>query len=220
MKTNLAPKVTDILQNAAKYHDSFYSGKPFGGPSLHFHRRALGLNGTVTLRDQTELVYAVLSSWGMHRMGRGGSKMRPYVDVLKSIRTIRGKLTKAASLTPGKLTPSDWPLIYDIFRGIKVMASGTTIVGNSKVMAHLLPNIVPPIDREYTLNYLFGSGNLQNDLTKEWDLMKKILTEFFYPIAADSAFAVQATTWMAAPAFPWDTSPLKVIDNLLIGAMK
>lgn len=30
--------------------------------------------------------------------------------------------------------------------GYKIMASGTTIVGNLKVMAHMIPNIIAPID--------------------------------------------------------------------------
>lgn len=220
MHVDLAPKVADILRNTRNYHAKYYTAKTFGGPSLHFHRRALGLTGPVTLKDRTELIYAVLASWGMHRMGSGGSKMLPYVAFLKSVRPLRPFLSKASSFVPATMTAADWRVVEKIFTGIKVMASRTTVVGNSKVMAHFLPGIVPPIDREYTLNYLFGSGNLQNNLAKEWDLMRKILEEFFFPIAADPAFTAQARTWIGDQrTYPWDTGMLKVIDNLVIGAM-
>ena len=33
------------------------------------------------------------------------------------------------------------------------MASGTSLVGNSKVMHHMLPNIVPPIEESIPLLY-------------------------------------------------------------------
>jgi hypothetical protein len=36
----------------------------------------------------------------------------------------------------------------------------------------MLPRIVPPIDREYTLWYLFGNKTIKNDLEGEWELMK------------------------------------------------
>lgn len=116
---------------------------------------------------------------------------------------------------------ADWALLEGVFRAIKVMESNTTIVGNSKVMAHLFPNAIAPVDREYTLKFLFGTGNITNDLDKEWLLLRKIHEEFFYPIAQDTGFQKQAQKWIANQTkWPWDTSPLKAVDNLVIGAMK
>ena len=47
-----------------------------------------------------------------------------------------------------------------------------------KVMHHMLPNIVPPIDREYTLRYLCGNTNIANDLDKEWKTMMAVTVTF------------------------------------------
>ena len=44
--------------------------------------------------------------------------------------------------------------------------------------------------------------------------MRAIIT-----VATDPAFAVKAEKWIAAKR-PWDTSVMKVIDNLLIGSRK
>ena len=50
--------------------------------------------------------------------------------------------------------------------------------------------------------------------------MRKILSEFYYPIASAPKFQDKAKCWMADEAnFSWDTSILKVVDNLVIGAM-
>jgi len=116
------------------------------------------------------------------------------------------------------VTDSDWGLLEKIFRGIRVMASGTSIVGNSKVMAHMIPNMVPPIDRQYTWKYLKGNTDIRNGLDYEWKLMKEIISEFFIPIAKDAAFVKKANAWIANQSeYPWDTSIFKVIDNLVIG---
>jgi len=101
------------------------------------------------------------------------------------------------------------------------MASGTSIVGNSKVMHHMMPNIVPPIDREYTLRYLRGNTNIRNDLDHERQIMKEIISDFFIPVACDRAFSDMASKWMTTQdEYPWDTTVLKVVDNLVIGSKK
>jgi hypothetical protein len=49
--------------------------------------------------------------------------------------------------------------------------------------------------------------------------MRKIHEEFYYPIADNLDFQRKAKNWTANnDSFPWDTSILKVIDNLVIGA--
>lgn len=100
------------------------------------------------------------------------------------------------------------------------MATKTSLVGNSKVMAHALPNLIPPIDREYTLKFLFGTNSITNGLDKEWDKLSAILRGFFYPLVGSSEFQSRAGQWSREPKFEWDTSPLKIADNVLIGFMK
>lgn len=194
---DLIPKVRRILQNGHTYHEEYYAAETFGGPSLHFHRRALGLNGEVSESLRLELIYAVLSSWGMHRMGKGGSKMKAFDTFANSVKFVHDDLEVLHVFSPASMTSESWSRLKRVFEGIEVMASGTSLVGNSKVMAHLLPNIVVPIDREYTLKYLFGSGDIQNDLNLEWLLMRKILEEFFYPVVNDRAFQRTAGVWIS-----------------------
>ena len=120
---------------------------------------------------------------GMHRMGTGGSKMRSFGAFHASVEPIRDKIAMAQQLTVSAIDDAGWALLKEIIQGIKIMASGTSLVGNSKVMHHMLPNIVPPIDREYTLRYLCGNTNIANDLDKEWKTMKDIIGGFFIPVA-------------------------------------
>jgi len=212
-------QLADILRNAETYHRAYYEAERFGGPSLHFHRRALATRSPDVTDRHLEYVYATLASWGMHRMGKGGSKMQNFDIFCKSIAPLRERIARAQKFTLPTMTDHAWNTLREIFCGINIMATGTSLVGNSKVMHHMVPNVVPPIDREYTLKYLRGNKNIKNDVDAEWKLMRDIISKFFCPVASDSAFVKIATTWIGQQdRFPWDTSILKVIDNLVIGS--
>jgi hypothetical protein len=214
-------KVADILINAERYHGAYYEAETFRGPSLYFHLRALETRESADFSLHVEYVYATLASWGMHRMGKRGSKMQPFGTFRRSVESLRYRIAEAQQFTPHTMSSSEWTVLNDVFRGIKVMASGTSLVGNSKVMHHMMPNIVPPIDREYRLRYLRGNSNISNDLDLEWAVMKEIIANFFIPIACDAECKLKATKWMASQSeYPWDTSLFKVVDNLVIGARR
>jgi hypothetical protein len=214
-------KVKNILINAEKYHQSYYKAETFRGPSLYFHQRALETRQAPVSISHLEYVYATLASWGMHRMGKGGSKMQSFLTFQRSTEILQDKIVEAQKFNFHEMNEVKWGLLKEIFQKINVMASGTSLVGNSKVMHHMLPNIIPPIDREYTLWFLRGNTTIKNDLDYEWQLMKGIISEFFIPVACDTGFQSKAEKWMARKEeYPWDTSILKVVDNLVIGSKK
>jgi hypothetical protein len=214
-------KIREILSSAEQFHDSYYKAETFRGPSLYFHKRALATRYDPTSLTHLEYVYATLASWGMHRMGRGGSKMRSFEILSQSVQSLKGGIAEAQTFDFREMSESKWALLKEIFCGVKVMASGTTLVGNSKVMHHMLPNIIAPIDREYTLWFLRGNTTIRNDLETEWLLMKEIISQFFIPVACDTKFYSKAEQWMKRNEdYPWDTSILKVVDNLVIGSKK
>lgn len=214
-------KTQDILNNKDIYHEAFYRVKNFTGPSLYFHRLALELRNDNDQQRYLDCIYATLASWGMHRMGPGGSKMVDMVLFKDSVTALWPDIKAAGRITYQSINGADWLLLKKIFDGIHIMQSETRLVGNSKVMAHLVPNIIPPIDRAYTLKFLKGNTMIKNDASHEWSMMKDIISEFFIPVAEDAAFSAHAEQWINdQQTYPWDTSIFKVIDNLLIGAGK
>jgi len=220
-KDKYEDKVREILANAEKYHDAYYKAEIFRGPSLYFHQRALVSRNPPVSFTHLEYVYATLASWGMHRMGRGGSKMQSFDTFFQSVEPLNDRIAEAQTFDFREMTDIKWAILKEIFCRVKVMASGTTLVGNSKVMHHILPNVIPPIDREYTLRFLRGNTTIRNDLEIEWLLMKEIISQFFIPVASDTAFYSRAEQWMnRREDYPWDTSVLKVVDNLVIGSKK
>ncbi len=201
-------------------HEKYYLAEVFGGPSLHFHLRSLEAARAQDFERFVEYVYAVLPSWGMHRMG-GGPKMREFSEFHSSLKAVWPMALQLQGKTPTDLGPTDWASLRTVFCGIRCMASGTSLVGNSKVIAHLLPKLVSPVDREYTLNYLFRHGQIKNGIEVEWIKLAQILEGFFYPIAQSPLFQSKAEEWLGhGDRFKWDTSALKIVDNLVIGLSK
>jgi hypothetical protein len=206
------------LDNA---HDAYYQATVFAGPSLYFHLRTLEAARLRDFERFTEYLYAVLASWGMHRMGPGGSKMVEFGEFHSSLKIVWPIALSLQERTPRSLTESDWGGLQEIFRRIRCMASGTSLVGNSKVMAHLLPKLVPPVDREYTLKFLFGRGDITNGIDVEWKKLKQVLEGFFFPVDQSPVFQPKAKEWLKQPdRYKWDTSSLKIVDNLVIGLSK
>lgn len=214
-------QIEDILSNASTYHDVYYKSETFSGPSLYFHRKCIESINSANWERYLEYIFATLSAWGMHRMGKGGSKMNEFGTFMESVTSLKKEILQARSFSYKNLSLREWEIIEQIFYNIDVMASKTSLVGNSKVMAHLLPNLIPPIDRRYTLQYLYKNTNIQNDMAKEWSKVKCILSEFFYPLACNVSLEEKLIMWNTSQdKYRWDTSPLKIIDNLIIGSFK
>jgi len=215
-------KVKQLLAHAERYHERYYLNKTFYGPSYFFHTRALKELKSGNFTRALEYLYAVLPSWGMHRMGKGGPKMEEFEVFKKSVLRIKPEIYKLRKVDFNKVSEVDWQLIELVFKGIKVMDVGTFLIGNSKVMAHLLSNLIPPIDREYTLTYLDGRGyinNGKNGIEWQWQKMRSIIEGFYMPVARDERFRQLASGWLAnRKQYRWDTSIIKIIDNLIVGA--
>jgi hypothetical protein len=202
-------------------HYAYYQAEIFGGPSLHFHLRSLEASRAQDFERFAEYVYAVLASWGMHRMGPGGSKMREFEEFRASLQVVWPAALRLQDRAPGDLNEADWSDLRTVFCKIRCMASGTSLVGNSKVMAHLFPRLIPPVDREYTLKFLFRNGQITNGIEVEWKKLAQMLEGFFYPVVQSSLFQSKAEIWLTHnDPFKWDTSHMKIVDNLVIGLSK
>ena len=124
-------------------------------------------------RSTTRLCSAVgtLASWGLHRMGPGKTKLVDLPDLVHSFRRATDVLRKLEGLRIEAISLRDvnrtvdliWPIIWDL----KVGIGRTKIISAAKALHHLLPDVVPPIDREYTVQFFFKSKNaVQGDATK------------------------------------------------------
>jgi hypothetical protein len=207
-------RVEDLLQNLESNYKAFIPTMVFDGPSLYFHLEALK---TSDWERKLEMIYAVLVSWGMHRMGPKGAKMVGYKTFTDSLKDHHDKINEASKWSISDVLNDlhKWDIIINLFETINVMETNTRIVGNSKVLAHLLPNLISPIDRTYTFVFLRGNTNFQAAHESWW--FENITKKIFYPVAQDDKYKKFYGNLKNKSL--WDNSPLKTIDNLIIGSI-
>ena len=210
-----------LLGQMPQAHTEFRTSGVFGGPSLHFHLRALEAGEAGDFELFSEMLYALLVSWGMHRMGQPGPKMLPFEDFSASLALVRPSLEPLKVLAPSDLTDAHWEALGDVFLELRVMRTSPSLVATSKVLAHWLPRLVAPIDREYTLKFLPVRYRQKASRKDEAGIFRQLHQEFFHPILEDADFQdFDSACRHPSSAHPWDSSPLKLIDNLLIGTVR
>ena len=152
----------ELIRRLHYYYDlSLAVLKEFGGPSVYFHIQAIKEQKTNFLSHRhIEMIYATLASWGMHRMGdpeETKAKMVEFDFFAESLLARRDELKRFTILRMESCTAKEYENhinnLKDIYCGLKVSISDATIVAHSKVLAHILHNLIPPIDRQYTIRF-------------------------------------------------------------------
>ena len=212
---NPKPLIDHLLENADRLHAVIKRNPIFSGPSLHFHRAAL--RPGASYEERIEPIYAVLASWGMHRMGAGGPKMLDFPTFRDALLKIRSDVERLAGASYKSASQTEIDELVRLASSFRVMHTGTWLVANTKVLAHLLPDLVAPIDREYTLRYVVGRKDVAS--RDEPVLLSHVTARFLWPAAKDPRLQSVAARWMTADESSWDSSPLKIVDNLLIAAV-
>ncbi len=107
------------------------------------------------------------------------------------------------------------PLLKRVFLNLNVMESKSRIVGVSKTLHFLLPDLVIPIDRKYTMEAFYGFNNKYcKDGNKEFETFCNIFKKA-YEIAKELEL-----TQNDVDKKKWNTSIPKLIDNAIIGVIK
>lgn len=165
-------KVAAFLREFDWAAKDFYAtnGRPFEGfphgASGYFHERLIALvrsRGDAPLRwvaDDThfvELLYALLAAWGMDSRT---ARLSDFPDFARAVRHLVAspafrvfEREHLRSFNDGHVKQLA-PLWQTLMSEAKIMASESILVGSSKLLHHLLPDLFPPIDRTYTLAFL------------------------------------------------------------------
>lgn len=221
-----------LKENYSNYLKELASiGNDFGGPSIYFHNRALEEKSKNFLADtHLENIYATLVSWGMHRMGETSTKMVNYGIFKKSILDQKENILKLKDFKAENIAERKNEIIQELRQicfSFKVSISNSKIVGNSKALAHILPDLIPPIDRQYTIRFftnepknsvnqkgLFKTLSDFKDLNEEEKCFTHILNktfDFVNLIKSDTNITIDSR---------FNTSYPKIFDNFIMTYVK
>jgi len=235
-KSDAMKNEDDLIKNIRHYYErSLAVLKEFGGPSIYFHIQSIKEQATSFLSDRhIEMIYATLASWGMHRMGDPDdtkAKMAEFADFKQTIINNREKFQEFYHLRMDTCTMEEYDKYIDnlkeIYCTLKVSTSDATIVAHSKTLAHILPNLIPPIDRQYTIRFFtqdnkkfftesgnYRSVSVPQDIDAQFEAFKKYCCsiKLLFDSCDHQLFAIDKNTF--------NTSFPKIIDNLIMAFVK
>ena len=152
----------------------------------------------------------------MHRMGAQAAKVGDFSQITAALREAAPllerlwpqRITMLGQLEADKVAAAAWEVIAHI----KVSTSQTQIVAGSKMLHHLLPDLIPPIDRRYTFRFFTGQMMVASDRAAflSWfPQLADIGSRCRQPIRD----ALRREGFMA-------TGEAKIIDNAIMGYMQ
>jgi hypothetical protein len=103
---------------------------------------------------------------------------------------------------------------WEVMADLRVGVGKTLLVANSKALHHLLPGLVPPIDRNYTLKFFTGRPYIYRGRDAEYF---RAIYPLFHEIAVQCANEIHG--FITRPYEGMNTSVTKVIDNAILGIM-
>jgi len=214
----------DVIGRFSDSVDYFETTMPFTGPSLYFHRKTVRLLRAHASAESAvgdvaflESLYATLASWGMHRMGPGGAKLVDFAEMAESLQEAGRRIGELQRLVIYGVSEHELSgvshAIWRIVDSLHVSASETVTVAGTKALHHILPDLVPPFDRQHTLRLFLGRTNFGT--VGENEVFREILHRLH-----QIAVACRPQIDELVDATKWSTSVSKVVDNAIVGYAK
>jgi hypothetical protein len=152
-------------------------------------------------------LYDTIRAWGI---GVRGSVLVTYPAFERALRlrvegiaALEGQRIDDPSLDVGRTKTALWTLIDSL----GIVENKTPLVSGSKTLHHLLPDLVPPMDREYTRPF-FGWYSSQFQQQQERVFREAFGSFWRVAVRVEPARLV---------ADGWRTSSAKILDNAVVG---
>lgn len=208
-----------LIADFSRWLDYFAEHGPFTRPDqLARHRRTLDLRAAcasvaaaVADPEFVKSLYHTLEAWGL---GSRRSVLRPLsefsaalIHALPGLEALESRRIDAPELDVDVTIQAIWALI----ESMNVADNRTQLVTGTKTLHHLLPELVPPMDRAYTQQF-FRWHNPQFQYGQQ---------ECFRLAYAALVHVARSTSPREyVGSHPWHTSVTKVLDNALVGFVK
>jgi len=210
----MAQRVNDLCSDFSYYISKFDTSNPFTGRTLYSHFRTLKRLrecGALAIAFQDNLffeyLYDTLIAWGLNKRG---SKLVDFETFRSSLRNHESELENLEDCRLTTLPEGDIDVVVDslwqILATLRVSQAETKLVANSKALHHLLPQLMPPIDRRYTLKFFYRTPSGGDE-----QIFREIYRQF-HRIGSRSEVAINKHL-----GHGFHTSETKVIDNAIVG---
>lgn len=204
-----------LINNFEKCIAAFDENPPFskyGQFEYHYETimRRIELNSAkAALEDDKFLrcLYKTLRAWGI---GSRGSKLLPFPDFVINL---QNRASDIIILNNIKIDDNMLDIEYvtaqlwSLIDSLEIVNNIAKLVSCSKALHHILPDLVVPIDREYTRVFFGWSGPVFQ--YKQQECFRTAFKNF--------AKIARATNLNQYVGKKWHTSRTKVLDNAIVG---
>lgn len=205
-------QVDELCRNFDAYLIEFNGAPPFTDTQVSYHIATLDLRnklgGAAKSIDSDEYLhalYSTLEAWGMNS---NGAKMQEYDRFAASVREYKGGIVALERVDAAQIDADVTGKLWRIIQGMQLSQTQSQTVTGAKALHHLLPRLLPPIDRGYTQPFFrYDNMQFQNNQEEAFGLM----LSYFARIAQRVDLGRHVGTAR------WATSESKLIDNAIIG---
>lgn len=208
-------RVNDLCCDFSYYMGKFDTYNPFTGPALNFHIRTikrLRECGALAIAFQDNLffeyLYDTLIAWGLNKRR---SNLVDFETFRSSLQNQKSEIENLEHCRLTGLSEGDLDVVADslwqILASLKISTTKTKLIANSKALHHLLPQLMPPIDRSYTLKF-FDYKNING---RDERTFQEIYRQF-HRIGSRREKEIYKHL-----GHGFHTSETKVIDNAIVG---
>jgi hypothetical protein len=211
-------RVAELIGDFDRYVSVYDAGVPFSrAGQWEFHAKTIGLRRSlgsveacIESNEFRSLLRQTLRKWGI---GIRGSRNVSEDEFAQGLRDYK---TDIASLGMLRLEDQELPVqevtdkVWRLVRDLPVVESKAKIVAGTKTLHHILPDLVPPMDRAWTGKFFNWS------LVDPQNNQERIFRQAF----ASFAEIAQKTQPSRLVRKGWRTSATKILDNAFIGYLK
>ena len=216
-KRALDRQVDELCKNFDAYLIEFNGAPPFTDTQVSYHIATLDLRSklgsvakSVDSDEFLHALYSTLEAWGMNsaRGNSNGPRMQEYDTFAASVRAYKGGIAALERVGLAQIDADVTGRLWRIIQGMQLSQTQSQTVTGAKALHHLLPRLLPPIDREYTQPFFrYHNPQFQYNPERCFTLM----LSYFARIAQRVDLGAYVGTAR------WATSESKLIDNAIVG---
>lgn len=206
-------RLEGLVAGFAKYVHDYDELTPFTSEQAIAHRATIanlkaagGVEAALADRGFVTSLHRTLLAW---RLGMRASYLVSEDEFFRALQAARPAI---AALEPFRIDDVDVQVdiadqIWRVIDGLRVVNNKAKLVAGTKTLHHLLPDLVVPMDREWTGRF-FGLH------APEWQTNQRRTFRRIHELLAGVARASNPADYVTGEG--WRTSRTKVLDNALI----
>jgi hypothetical protein len=224
-ESELDTRIDDLCGNLSSYNKLAIGAYRLDSPVCHFHIKTIKRlkshkDFKSVFEDEVffDYLYATLVAWNMDSQR---AKLCGFEQFIKTIRNSRQQIVELNKHSLKSLIHEDAEAsgrfaqvverINTVLSSLRVSGTKSWLVANTKALHHVLPELIPPVDRKYTLKFFFDSTSVKKD-EKSNNQFFEVLVQYLYIY---NLVADEVENMVDENSF--NSSSTKVIDNAIIG---